>query len=95
MPTKGGGRKSARAYKSSFNSSGPPVIPAKIFDRIMSYISKLKLVAKKDVVNLVCRYWSLKREARRGAPLLKRIHLEVSSRALCLAYFGGCPGIDF
>jgi hypothetical protein len=35
-------------YESSFNSSGPPVIPAKIFDRIMSYISKLKLVAKKD-----------------------------------------------
>ncbi|GAA5870239.1 hypothetical protein JCM3774_004618 [Rhodotorula dairenensis] len=73
LPNKG---KSARAYKSSFNSSGPPVIPAKIFDRIMAYISKLKIVGKKDVVNLVCRYWSLKREARRGAPLLKRIHLE-------------------
>ncbi|GAA5981832.1 hypothetical protein JCM10908_004626 [Rhodotorula pacifica] len=72
LPNKG---KSARAYKTSFNS-GPPVIPAKIFDRIMAYISKLKVAAKKDVVNLVCRYWSLKREARRGAPLLKRIHLE-------------------
>lgn len=65
-----------------------------IFDRIMSYISKLKLVAKKDVVNLVCRYWSLKREARRGAPLLKRIHLEVSSRALACGLFLWCPEIN-
>ncbi|KAJ3023879.1 nuA3 HAT complex component nto1 [Thoreauomyces humboldtii] len=30
----------------------------------------------KDFVILVCKYWSLKRESRRGAPLLKRLHLE-------------------
>lgn len=68
--------KSARAYKTSFNS-GPPVVPAKIFDRIMQYVAKIKMAGKKEVVNVICRYWSLKREARRGAPLLKRIHLEV------------------
>lgn len=31
---------------------------------------------KADFVLMMCRYWSLKREARRGAPLLKRLHLE-------------------
>ncbi|KAJ3034279.1 nuA3 HAT complex component nto1 [Rhizophlyctis rosea] len=31
---------------------------------------------KLDFMRDVCKYWSLKREARRGAPLLKRLHLE-------------------
>ncbi|GAA6024158.1 hypothetical protein JCM11491_001018 [Sporobolomyces phaffii] len=54
-----------------------PVIPQFIFDRVNLYIAKIKgLTGKKDVVSAVCRYWSLKREGRTGAPLLKRIHLE-------------------
>jgi hypothetical protein len=32
---------------------------------------------KKDVLVEICRYWALKRGLRRGAPLLKRLHLEV------------------
>jgi len=69
--------KSSRAYKKSY-SSGPPLIPSYVLDRVNQYTSKLKVVNKKDFMNLLCRYWSLKREARRGAPLLKRLHLEVS-----------------
>ncbi|GAA5870797.1 hypothetical protein JCM1840_006807 [Sporobolomyces johnsonii] len=75
LPKKSSKSKSARAYKKTF-TSGPPVVPAFIFEKIMGYIAKIKIVSKKEFVNLVCRYWSLKREARRGAPLLKRIHLE-------------------
>ena len=51
-------------------------MPAIIVQRIMEYIGKVSVRKKLDFVHLVCRYWSLKREARRGAPLLKRLHLE-------------------
>lgn len=68
--------KSARAYKKSYNY-GPPLVPAFVYDRIMEYIGRIKVARKPGFVSLVCRYWSLKREARRGAPLLKRLHLEV------------------
>ncbi|KAI5475586.1 Bromodomain and PHD finger domain containing protein 3 [Pseudohyphozyma bogoriensis] len=67
--------KSARAYKKTY-TSGPPIVPAYVFDKVLAYAARLKLTNKKEFVSLVCRYWSLKREARRGAPLLKRLHLE-------------------
>ena len=42
----------------------------------MTYIGRVILRQKREFVLLLCRYWSLKREARRGASLLKRLHLE-------------------
>ena len=67
--------KSARAYAKTYKP-GPPLVPAIVVDRIMLYTDKLKYRKKIDFVRMLCRYWSLKREARRGAPLLKRLHLE-------------------
>jgi NuA3 HAT complex component NTO1 len=34
---------------------------------------------KKEYVAEVCKYWTLKREARRGAALLKRLQLQMDS----------------
>lgn len=69
------GSKSARAYATTY-TSGPPLVPALVVDSVMQYITKISVRKKLDFVLLVCKYWSLKREARRGAPLLKRLHLE-------------------
>lgn len=67
--------KSARAYAKTYKP-GPPVVPSLILSRILQYINKIVIRKRSEFVELVCRYWSLKREARRGAPLLKRLHLE-------------------
>ncbi len=67
--------KTARAYAKTYKL-GPPLVPKIIVDRLMQYIGKVTLRQKREFVILVCKYWSLKREARRGAPLLKRLHLE-------------------
>ncbi|KAH7890921.1 PHD-zinc-finger like domain-containing protein [Phlebopus sp. FC_14] len=67
--------KSARAYAKAYKT-GPPLVPQIIVDRILNYISKITVRKKPEFVYMVCKYWSLKREARRGAPLLKRLHLE-------------------
>lgn len=67
--------KKARAYAKSYKL-GPPLVPAFIVKRVTDYIYRISIRKKAEFVQTVCRYWSLKREARRGAPLLKRLHLE-------------------
>jgi hypothetical protein len=73
----GGARttKAARAYAKTY-APGPPLVPAVIVRRILAYINSIPVRKKEVFVQSVCKYWSLKREARRGAPLLKRLHLE-------------------
>ncbi|KAI0924329.1 hypothetical protein AcW1_006473 [Taiwanofungus camphoratus] len=67
--------KTARAYAKTYKP-GPPLVPHIIVERIMQYIGKVGIRHKREFVLLVCKYWSLKREARRGAAFLKRLHLE-------------------
>ncbi|KAJ9124318.1 hypothetical protein QFC22_001118 [Naganishia vaughanmartiniae] len=67
--------KSARAHAKSY-TSGPPLVPAIIVTKLLQYVQRVKLRRMREYVEKICRYWSLKREARRGAPLLKRLYLE-------------------
>lgn len=68
---------SSKTPKISLNS---PVIPDDLLDNIVNQClasSKLSEPETREIIVTICRYWSLKREARSGAALLKRLHLEV------------------
>jgi len=59
--------------------SGAPVIPEVILKSIEESLVRFLVQKKKDYVAEVCKYWTLKREARRGAALLKRLQLQMDT----------------
>jgi len=59
--------------------SGAPVIPSIVLHAVESALSKFSLRKRKEFIHEACRYWSLKREARRGAALLKRLQLQLET----------------
>lgn len=72
--------KAARAHQHHY-SAGAPIAPAHIINKLdnLRCVQQANHLRKKSqLITKICRYWSLKRESRRGAPLLKRLHLEVS-----------------
>lgn len=67
--------KSARAYNKLY-SSGPLPVPNYMVRRVLEYIARIPIRRKPQTVEQIVRYWSLKRQQMRGAPLLKRLHIE-------------------
>ncbi|KAG0301556.1 nuA3 HAT complex component nto1 [Dissophora globulifera] len=74
--------KAALAHQKHY-TPGAPLAPMFIVNRLLPFVGKLgaktpalRKVSALNFVHTVCKYWSLKRESRRGAPLLKRLHLE-------------------
>ena len=59
--------------------SGAPVIPEVILKSIEGSLQRFTVRRKKEYVAEVCKYWTLKREARRGAALLKRLQLQMDT----------------
>ena len=59
--------------------SGAPVIPQAVFDLVEYGLQRFTLRKRKEFVGEACRYWTLKREARRGAALLKRLQLQMET----------------
>lgn len=59
--------------------SGAPVIPDIILKSIEDSLVRFTVQKKKEFVSEICKYWTLKREARRGAALLKRLQLQMDT----------------
>ncbi|KAK3333974.1 hypothetical protein B0T19DRAFT_419705 [Cercophora scortea] len=59
--------------------SGAPIIPQAVYDLVESSLSRFTIRKRKEFVAEACRYWTLKREARRGAALLKRLQLQMET----------------
>ncbi|TQV99955.1 PHD finger domain-containing protein [Cordyceps javanica] len=59
--------------------SGAPIIPQAVYDVVEASIQRFPFRKRKDFLGEACRYWTLKREARRGAALLKRLQLQMEA----------------
>ena len=59
--------------------SGAPIIPHTVLANIESFMSRYPIIKRKEFIAEACKYWTLKREARRGAALLKRLQLQMEN----------------
>lgn len=59
--------------------SGAPIVPQSVFNNVSNILARFVLTKKRDFVSEACKYWTLKREARRGASLLKRLQLQLDT----------------
>ena len=59
--------------------SGAPIVPQVVFDAVANSLQRFAVRKRKEFAAEACKYWTLKREARRGAALLKRLQLQMET----------------
>ncbi|KAE8149049.1 enhancer of polycomb-like-domain-containing protein [Aspergillus avenaceus] len=59
--------------------SGAPVIPQVVLNSVTASLQRFGVRQRKQYAEDACKYWTLKREARRGAALLKRLQLQLET----------------
>lgn len=59
--------------------SGAPVIPQVVLNSVIMSLQRFGVRQRKQYGEDACKYWTLKREARRGAALLKRLQLSLET----------------
>jgi len=72
-------RKQPAQRKMSRLPCGAPIVPQIVFHNVESTLAKWQLRKRKEFVAEACKYWSLKRESRRGASLIKRLQLQLET----------------
>ncbi|KAF1934040.1 uncharacterized protein M421DRAFT_415089 [Didymella exigua CBS 183.55] len=72
-------RKRGQPTKSWRLPSGAPVVPQAVYHNVENALIKFNVRKRKEFVQEACKYWTLKREARRGAALLKRLQLQMEA----------------
>ena len=80
--TFGGNRrkKPAQTGKTAWRlPSGAPVIPSTVYDSLEGSLARFMVRKRKEFAADMCRYWTLKREAKRGAALIKRLQLQMET----------------
>ena len=91
-------RRRAQPAKLSWRlPSGAPVVPAVVFTTVDASLARFTIRKRKEFVERACKYWTLKREARRGAALLKRLQLQLesfSSMEITRRDFAGMGEVD-
>ncbi|KAF2022296.1 hypothetical protein BU24DRAFT_363482 [Aaosphaeria arxii CBS 175.79] len=78
----GGGankRKRGQSTRSWRLPSGAPVVPQSVYHNVENALIRFAVRKRKEFVQEACKYWTLKREARRGAALLKRLQLQMEA----------------
>jgi NuA3 HAT complex component NTO1 len=59
--------------------SGAPIVPQVVVAAVDNALLRFTIRKRKEFVAEACKYWTLKREARRGAALLKRLQLQMET----------------
>lgn len=72
-------RRAGPAAKSWRLPSGAPVVPHAVYHNVENVLIKFNVRKRKEFVMEACKYWTLKREARRGAALIKRLQLQLDA----------------
>ncbi|KAI9849693.1 MAG: nuA3 HAT complex component nto1 [Sclerophora amabilis] len=59
--------------------SGAPVVPNVVYNAVESSLQRFTVLKRKEYAAEACKFWTMKREARRGAALLKRLQLQMET----------------
>lgn len=61
-------------------AQGTPAIPARIANKVKEQLKVFRIANLDEYLSSVCRYWTLKRQQRRGAALIKRYQIALEGQ---------------